>query len=78
VKIQIINQLMKTCREVLSNYTAPPRPHLECQLKLQEFGIAGSPIAIQFSIFWVPFNGFCIVLHGLGIIPWMRKIKAFL
>lgn len=47
--------------------------YLERQLKLQEFGVAGSSIAVQFGIFWVPFDSFCIMLHGLGIVPWIRK-----
>lgn len=55
----------------------PRSSYLERQLKLQEFGIAGSSVAIQFGISWVPLDGFCIMLHGLGIVPYIRKNGTF-
>lgn len=54
-----------------------PCLHLERQLELQELGVAGGPVAVQFGIFGVPFDGFRVVLHGLRVVPFLKTFIAF-
>lgn len=50
---------------------------LEHQPKLQEFGVSGSLIAVRFGISWVLFDGFCVILHGLGRVPFLKTFIPF-
>ena len=54
-----------------------PCLHLERQLELQELGVAGSSVAVQLGVFGVPFDGFRVVLHGLGVVPFLKTLIAF-